>query len=288
MAGVPCGSACIPRTSHLNGMSSTRCRWVTEGRAWTRVATMNGSNELVVASRWTTAQSWWIASELCRRNSSLLIEQDFDDGARRLQVRRDLPREAGGGGARHAPPQARNRGRRQVTVDQLARRVRRRRCARSGYAGSSGRAIGRCLRPRLRRAARSRIASSLAFWRPPSMIVSIWSRCRGRHARVHSPRPLVVVTLQRHLRSSEDTGRSEDPRLWVLFRGSPKGVLVISEAGVAYRRDGPLRLTLQIAIQCADGSTMSCTISSQRDATGSTPAGDSPSEADVSHRTPVR
>lgn len=212
---------------------------------------VNGLNEPVMASRWTTAQSWWIASELCRRNSSLRIHQDYDDGARRLQVHRDLPREAGG--AAHVTLHPRHGiegvGKSQwiswpnvFTADDAHEWVRRIEQARNWQLPTTASTTRRSIAYRVVARVLATTVNDREHLEPVS-----WASMLGS-----TPHDLSWLSLFSGISDLPRTPSGlKDPRLWVLFRGSPEGVLVVSEAGVAYRRDGtaPVDLANRYAVR---------------------------------------
>lgn len=195
---------------------------------------------VTVAMRWTTAQSWWIASELCRRNSALHIRQRQDDhGNQQLLVEPDS-------GQRELIVS------RSVSFDPV----------RGIQAGSGGMNWAEVFAEDDPHAAVKRLQADLGWELPttsPMTRRSIAYRTAARLLAVtvnDRKRPEVVSWNSMLGMTPYDSSwlslfgglkpllhpygysAPQDPPLWVLFRSTPHGILVLSESGQAFRRDG--------------------------------------------------
>ena len=192
----------------------------------------------VLAQRWTVAQSWWIASEICRRNDELRIDQDHDGDALRLHVRRDLPRDSGGAkhvtfhtvhGIEHVEPSQWISWVQVFGTDDPHGWVQRIEQSFAWALPTASPTSGRSLAYRTI----ARILTDTVNDRVRPEVVS-WDTMLGA-----TPHDLSWLSLFDGAASGPTPhGHVRDAPLWVLFRGGRQGVLVISERGTAHRRDG--------------------------------------------------
>ena len=191
-----------------------------------------------VASRWSIAQSWWIASELCRRNAGLRIDQDLSDGNLQIRVRRDVPRAAGGVEHVMLNPELgiESVGHTQWTpwstvfagdnphewVIRIEQELDWKQVSTSPttHRSLAYRTIARVLQNAVNERERLEVVS--------------WESVLG--ATPHDSSWLSLFEGVAPLLAQP--GRAQEPPLWVIFRGSPHGILVVSESGRAFRRDG--------------------------------------------------
>jgi hypothetical protein len=197
-----------------------------------------------LAERLTIAQSWWIASELCRRDSTLRIDQDYADGSRRLRVSRDLPRDSGGmphvtlhpvrgveglGPAQWTSwPMVFSENNPHAWVNRIESKF--------GWApGPTPSTTTRSLTYRLI----AQILASTVNQRHQIQVIS-WNSMLGS-----TPHDSSWLSIFEGVESVlAPSGRPQDPPLWVLFRGGEEGVIVLSESGLAFRRDGNKQIDL--------------------------------------------
>lgn len=179
-----------------------------------------------------------IGSELCRRNDDLRIDQDLSGGQVRIQVRRDLSRPSGG--ATH------------VTLHPIL--------GIEGVAHAQWTPWSDVLAEDNPHVWVQRIEQKFGWTRPSASATTSRSLTYRTLARLlhdslnDRERPDVVSWNSRLGATPHDESwlslfeglsplfsrpnRMEDPALWVVFRGGPAGVLVLSESGFAFRRDG--------------------------------------------------
>ncbi|ROS46165.1 hypothetical protein [Curtobacterium sp. PhB78] len=201
-------------------------------------------NRQRLAKRWTVAQSWWIASELCRRDSTLRIDQDYADDARRLRVSRDLPRDSGGMAhvTLHPARGVEGLGPAQWTTWPMVfgednphawvNRIE----SKFGWAvGPTPATTTRSLTYRLI----AQILTSTVNQRHEIHAIS-WNSMLGSTPHDSS----WLFNFQGVQSVLTPSGRPQVPPLWVLFRGGNEGVIVLSESGFAYRRDGHKQIDL--------------------------------------------
>ncbi|WP_396137140.1 hypothetical protein [Curtobacterium sp. BRD11] len=191
-----------------------------------------------LAERWTVPQSWWIASELCRRDSTLRVVQDYADGSLRLRVSRDLPRDSGGEPhiTLHPVRGIEGLGPAQWSTWPMVfgesdphawiKRIE----SKFGWAlGPTPATTTRSLTYRLI----AQILAGTVNQRHQIRAIS-WNSMLGS-----TPHDSSWLSNFRGVESVlAPSGRPQDPPLWVLFRESSAGLLVLSESGFAYRRDG--------------------------------------------------
>lgn len=191
-----------------------------------------------VARQWTVAQSWWIASELCRRNAALRVDQDASHGHIRIRVRRDLARDAGGADHVTFHPVLGIEGvgdtqwlswaavfaedDSHTLVKQIEHKLAWTQATRSPTIRRSlaYRTIARVLSDTVNDKERPEVLSWNSMFGATPHDTAWLSNFDGLTSLLTKP------------------GGTQDPPLWVLFRGGPEGILVISESGTAYRRDG--------------------------------------------------
>lgn len=196
------------------------------------------------AERWTNAQSWWIASELCRRDSTLRIDQDYAGGSRRLRVSRDLSRDMGGmphvtlhpvrgveglGPAQWTSwPMVLSENNPHAWVDRIESKF--------GWApGPTPATTTRSLTYRVI----AQILASTVNQRHQIQVIS-WNSMLGS-----TPHDSSWLSIFEGVQSVlAPSGRPQYPPLWVLFRGGNEGVIVLSESGLAFRRDGHKQIDL--------------------------------------------
>lgn len=191
-----------------------------------------------VASRWAIAQSWWIASELCRRNAGLRIDQDLSHGNLQIRVRRDLPRAAGG--AEHVTFDTKlgieSMGLTKWTpwstvfagddphewVTRIEQKFdwKQANTSPTTHRSLTYRTIARVLNDTVNERERLEVVS--------------WDSILG--ATPHDSSWLSLFEGVAPMLAQP--GHTQESPRWVIFRGSPHGVLVISESGRAFRRDG--------------------------------------------------